>query len=124
MDDHEIFDITPKDVDYVSTKYRKIITQIPHPDSVPILERLREVEPISMTGQPPIVWDHASGVNVFDAYGNMWLDFSSGVLVANAGHGRDEIREAIIDQVKYSLIHNYCFPSEIRMKACEKILQR
>ena len=44
----------------------------------------------------------------------MWLDWSSGVLVANAGHAHPKICRAILDQVNRGLIHNYCFPSEIR----------
>jgi 4-aminobutyrate aminotransferase/(S)-3-amino-2-methylpropionate transaminase len=35
------FDITPRAVPPVTTKYRRILTPLPHPDSVPILERLR-----------------------------------------------------------------------------------
>ena len=119
---NEIFTLEPQEVPYVSTKYRKICTQIPVPESIPILERLRKVEPLSMTGQPPILWDKAQGINVFDPYGNIFLDFSSGVLVTNAGHARKEICDAIIAQVNHGLIHNYCFPSELRLHACEKIL--
>jgi len=51
------FSITPREVAHVDTKYRRIATPIPHPDSLPTLEKLREFEPISMRGQPPIVWD-------------------------------------------------------------------
>ena len=46
------FDITPVDVPKVDTPYRKIQTQIPHPDSVKTLEALHKAEPISMRGQP------------------------------------------------------------------------
>jgi 4-aminobutyrate aminotransferase-like enzyme len=67
-----------------------------------------------MTGQPPIVWDRAEGFQVYDRFGNMWLDWSSGVLVTNAGHAPREIKEAIVDQVEKGLLHNYCFPSAER----------
>ena len=80
------FPLQPQDVPPVSTEYRTIRTPIPVPESVPILERLRRYEPRSMSGQPPVVWDRAQGVQVFDKWGNAWLDFSSGVLVTNAGH--------------------------------------
>jgi 4-aminobutyrate aminotransferase / (S)-3-amino-2-methylpropionate transaminase / 5-aminovalerate transaminase len=108
------YNITPVSVPPVATRYRRIQTAIPHPDSVPTLERLRALEPISMRGQPPIVWDRAEGIQVYDRYGNQWLDWSSGVLVTNAGHGAPEIRQAIIDQVQSGLLHNYVFPSEER----------
>ncbi len=113
--------ITPKRVPKVKTKYRSIQTAIPAPQSIPILEQLRQVEPQSMQGQPPIVWDRADGFQVHDAWGNTWIDWSSGVLVANAGHGRPEIVRAITEEAKKTLLHNYCFPSEIRARLVQKL---
>jgi 4-aminobutyrate aminotransferase/(S)-3-amino-2-methylpropionate transaminase len=117
------FDITPKDVPRVETKYRRIATQLPHPDSVRVLEKLRRCEPISMRGQPPLVWERAEDIFVYDKYGNRWLDWSSGVLVANAGHAAPEIRRAIIDQVNSGLLHNYVFPSEERAELADYLLR-
>lgn len=117
------FDITPVDVPKVETKYRRIVTQIPHPDSVKTLETLHRVEPISMRGQPPVVWERAEDCQVYDKYGNMWLDWSSGVLVTNAGHGMPEVRQAIIDQVNSGLLHNYVFPSEERAELAEFLVE-
>ena len=113
------FSITPHEVRYVDTKYRRIVTPLPHPDSLATLETLRQFEPQSMRGQPPIVWDRAEDIFVFDKYGNRWLDWSSGVLVANAGHGVKEIRDAIIAQTQSGLLHNYVFPSEERAALVE-----
>jgi 4-aminobutyrate aminotransferase/(S)-3-amino-2-methylpropionate transaminase len=115
----EPYDITPRQVPPVETPFRRIRTPIPHPDSVPTLEKLHRYEPVSMRGQPPIVWERAEGVQVWDRHGNMWLDWSSGVLVTNAGHGIAPIREAILDQVQSGLLHNYCFPSEERAELVE-----
>ena len=108
------FNLSPRSVPKVETKFRRIVTQIPHPDSVATLLRLRRFEPQSMRGQPPLVWERAEDVFVYDKYGNRWLDWSSGVLVANSGHGAAEVRQAIIDQVNRGLLHNYVFPSEQR----------
>ena len=74
-----------------------------------------------MRGQGPVVWDRAEGFQVHDAWGNTWIDWSSGVLVANAGHGRPEIAKAICEQANKTLLHNYCFPSEIRARLVEKL---
>jgi 4-aminobutyrate aminotransferase-like enzyme len=108
------FSTVPKDVPKVETRFRRIATAVPHPDSLPTLEKLRHFEPQSMRGQPPLVWDRAEDIFVYDKYGNKWLDWTSGVLVANSGHGAPEIRQAIIDQVHSGLLHNYVFPSEQR----------
>jgi 4-aminobutyrate aminotransferase/diaminobutyrate-pyruvate transaminase/4-aminobutyrate aminotransferase/(S)-3-amino-2-methylpropionate transaminase len=74
-----------------------------------------------MGGQPPVVWDRAEGIQVYDRWGNMWLDWSSGVLVTNAGHSHPRIRRAIEEVVQRNLLHNYCFPSEIRARAVEAL---
>lgn len=116
-------DLTPRKVPHVETKYRRIVTDIPVPESVPVLERLRQFEPRSMSGQPPVVWDHAEGFQVHDRWGNMWLDWSSGVLVTNAGHSHPKICQAMVDQIQHGLTHNYCFPSEIRANLAQRLAQ-
>jgi len=108
------YELVPRDVARVETKYRRIVTKFPVPESIPILEDLRRSEPVSMQGQPVVVWDHAEGFQVFDKWGNKWLDFSSGVLVANAGHGRREIIDAICQTAQKGLLTHYCFPGEPR----------
>lgn len=115
------FEMLPREVKKVNTKYRRIVTKIPVPESLAIIEDLRKYEPRSMSGQPLIVWDRAAGFNVYDKYGNQWIDFSSGVLVTNAGHCNPAVKEAILAQVEHGLLHNYCFPSEIRAKLVKKI---
>src|SRR5438105_4090012 len=97
------YPITPAEVEPVHTAHRVIKTAIPHPDSVAILERLRKVEPICMEGQPPIVWDRAEDFSIFDGYGNKWIDFSSGVLITNAGHGRREMIDAAVATAEQGL---------------------
>jgi 4-aminobutyrate aminotransferase-like enzyme len=116
------FSIIPQTVPEVETPFRRIRTAIPHPDSVPVLERLLRFEPRSMSGQPPIVWDRAEGIQVYDRYGNKWLDWSSGVLVTNAGHCHPAVREALRDQVESGLLHSYCFPNEERAELVETLV--
>jgi 4-aminobutyrate aminotransferase/(S)-3-amino-2-methylpropionate transaminase len=115
------FDLTPKRVPRVETQFRRIVTEFAVPESIPILQRLQTYEPVAMRGQPPVVWDHAEGFQVYDAWGNQWIDWSSGVLIANAGHGRKEIADAIVRQTSSRLLTNYCFPSEIRSRLVERL---
>jgi 4-aminobutyrate aminotransferase-like enzyme len=117
------FDTTPRVVPKVETRFRRIVTPLPHPDSVATIQRLRRFEPQSMRGQPPLVWERADDVSVYDNYGNQWLDWSSGVLVTNCGHGAPEVRQAIIEQVNSGLLHNYVFPSEERADLVEALAQ-
>src|SRR5688500_2313246 len=115
------WELVPREVPKVSTRFRTIVTPIPAPGSIPILENLRTYEPQSMSGQPPILWDRAEGFAVFDRWGNRWLDWSSGVLVANAGHSHPAIRAAIVEQANAGLLHNYCFPTEIRATLAKEL---
>ena len=115
------FPLVPEDVPQVKTKYRTICTKIPVPESIELLKRLRELEPRSMGGQPPVIWHHGQGFTISDPYGNTWIDFSSGVLVTSSGHGREEIVKAITDMAQQRLYHAYCFPTEIRLRWVEKL---
>lgn len=117
------FSIEPIPVKPVNTKFRTIRTStLPVEESLTILNMLRDNEPLSMRGQPPLIWDRGEGIHVYDPYGNKWLDWSSGVLVANAGHGRKEIRDAVIATASKGLLHNYCFPSEPRARLAKKLV--
>ena len=115
------YSLVPRPVARVKTKYRRIATDFPVPESLAILRTLHEIEPVAMRGQPPVVWDHAEGFQVYDRWGNCWIDWSSGVLITNAGHGRQEIIDAVARQAKSGLLTNYCFPSEIRAKLVARL---
>lgn len=115
------FPLTPQQVPAVETLLRRIATKLPVPESLAILERLHRYEPLAMRGQPPVVWDRAEGFQVRDAYGNCWVDWSSGVLITNAGHGRREIVDAIVAQATSGLLTTYGFASEIRSRLVERI---
>lgn len=110
------FSHIPKEVKNIKTKYRTIVTKIPVPESLPILERVYETESHSMHGQLPIIWDRAEGVQVYDSWGNKWLDFSSTIFVTNAGHGNKRIVEALKKVINKPLLHTYTFTSPERFE--------
>jgi len=113
-----VYDLTPLEVPRIETKYRTIRTKIPVPESVPLFEALAASEPRSMAGQPPVVWHKAEDFIVSDKWGNRWIDWSSCVLVANAGHGRREIREALQAVIDQGLLASYVFVHEQRAELC------
>ena len=84
------------------------------PESLPLLETLDQYETIAMHGQLPIVWDRAEGFQVHDAWGNTWIDFTSTIFVANAGHGNPRIVAAIREQLNKPLLHSYTFATKVR----------
>ena len=69
------YDLTPKHVPPVETKWRRIQTPLPAPESLPVLEKLLRFEPQAMACQVPVLWERAEGCRVFDPYGNVWLDW-------------------------------------------------
>ena len=116
-----IYDLTPVDVPKIESKYRSIKTRLPVPESLPIFHALQESEPRSMAGQPPIVWDKAEDFIVSDRWGNRWIDWSSGVLITNAGHGRKEIRDALREVIDHGLLASYVFVHEKRARLAEML---
>ena len=119
-----VYDLTPIDVPPVSTPWRRIVTALPVPESLPTLRTLAQCEPRSMAGQPPVVWERAEGCRVFDPYGNAWLDWSSGVLITNAGHGHPRIRKAIQEMLDRPLLAAYVFPHRARAELVELLVAR
>ena len=117
------YNLQPVAVPEVTTKYRRIKTKLPVPESLSIFQTLSESEPVSMMGQPPIIWDKAEGFQVYDRWGNKWLDWSSGVLITNAGHGRKEIIDALRKILDRQLLSTYVFVHEKRAELT-KMLQK
>ena len=113
MSDYK-FNLTPVEVSKVSTKYRTIDTLLPVPGSLEILKVIHQYESVSMHGQLPVVWDRAEGFQVHDAWGNQWLDFTSTIFVANAGHGNPQIVQAIQKILTKPLLHTYTYATHER----------
>jgi 4-aminobutyrate aminotransferase/(S)-3-amino-2-methylpropionate transaminase len=116
------YSLKPVAVPKIDTEFRTINTSLPVPESLEIFDLLSESEPVSMMGQPPVIWDKAKGFQIYDKWGNKWLDWSSGVLITNAGHGRDRILKALREVIDQELIATYVFVHEKRAELT-KMLQ-
>ncbi len=88
--------------------------------STTILDILTQHEPLSFQHETPIIWEQANGWWVYDNKGNRYLDFTSGIFVANIGHRHPRVEAAIIEQ-SMSMIHSYIFPTEVRAKLVKKL---
>ena len=112
---------SPREVARVEHPAARIVTRVPSAGSVP---DPREAAPNS---SPCHARAAAGGLGSrgrlsgFRRWGNQWIDWSSGVLIANAGHGRQEIADAIARAGASHLLTNYCFPSEIRARLVERL---
>jgi len=80
-----------------------------------------------LSGAPhdPIVWAEASGANVVDADGNVFVDLTSGFGVAAVGHGHPRVIDAIRVQSE-RLIHALgdVHPSDVKVRLLEAIAKR
>ncbi|MEV4439209.1 aspartate aminotransferase family protein [Streptomyces sp. NPDC049577] len=92
-------------------------------DDAWVIETLRRYEPATMHTQHPVVWDRASGSRVFDRQGRSWLDWTSGILTANAGHARPEVVEAVKAQAQQGLLHAYMFPTRVRARVVRALAE-
>jgi len=113
--------LEPVPTERVETSWRRIVTPIPAPESLPAIRRLRSVEPRSMAGMPPVLWHSAEGFLVRDGCGNQWIDLTSGIVMANAGHAHPRIVEAIRRAAEEKLLFTYGFPSRPRLDLLEKL---
>ena len=116
------YSLEPVKVPKIKTKFRTINTRLPVPESLEIFKILSDSEPVSMMGQPPVVWDKATGFQVFDKWGNKWIDWSAGVLITNAGHGRKRIIKGLRKVLDQKLLATYVFVHEKRAELT-KMLQ-
>ena len=111
------------EVKTISTKYRSIKTLIPTPESIPLLNKMYSLEAQAMHGQYPIIWDRADNFQVFDRWGNIWIDFTSTIFVANAGHANKRICDALINTINKPLLHTYSYASEERINYLEYLIE-
>ncbi|MDD5652673.1 MAG: aspartate aminotransferase family protein [Candidatus Omnitrophica bacterium] len=76
-----------------------------------------------MHGQLPVLWHKAKDFQVYDKFGNCWIDFTSTIFVANTGHANPRVVSALKKQLAQGLLHTYTFASEIRAKFLEKLIK-
>ena len=117
------FSLTPKKVTFVETKFRKIVTQMPNPETLKTIEECVKNEPISMNDQLPVVWDKALDFQIFDKSGNCWIDFTSTIFVANVGHSNPQVSSAIREALDKNLLNAYYYQTSYRSELTEKLLE-
>lgn len=103
----------------------EIRSEIPGPRSRELAARLRAVESRNVTMVSPgwpVFWERAEGVNVWDADGNRYLDFTGGFGVAGLGHTASAVGDALRSQ-SAKLLHAMgdVHPAESKVELCEML---
>ena len=104
-------------------KYISLNTEIPNKRDVADYKLFEKFEARSMHGQLPIVWSRAKDFTVEDRYGNKFIDFTSGICVANLGHGNDRLLRGIEYCLEKPLLHSYTFPTEVRFAFLRELVE-
>ena len=118
-----VFNLVPRDVPRVETEHRRIVTKIPVPESLPLLETIKKYESSNVMDQLPVIWDSAEDYQVRDLWGNAWIDFTSTIFVTNAGHGNEFVIKRLQEQLDKPLLHSYSYATQIRGDFLEKLIQ-
>ena len=117
------FNMNIRSVEKVETIHRKITTKIPVPESIHLLDELKKYESSNAKEQLPVIWDKAKNHQIFDKWGNAWIDFTSTIFVTNSGHGNEKIISRIREQLDKPLLHSYYYPTDIKAKFLKKFIE-
>lgn len=112
----------PVQTDRIETRHRRIVTPLPAPGSLELLSEAVNLFPQVNCYQPPIVWDRAEGFQVYDGFGNCWIDLSSTAVMTNSGHAHPRIRQALNEYVKDGMLAHFNFPSQIRVELARRLI--
>lgn len=116
------FSHQPIKVKKIRTKFRTIKTEIPAPESVEMLNKMYSLEAQAMHGQLPLVWDKADNFQIYDKWGNVWIDFTSTIFVANSGHANKRIVKGLKRLLEKPLLHTYTYASSERIDYLEYLI--
>ena len=85
-------------------------------------EIAKKYEPSCFNWQAPVIWDHAKGAEIWDVDGKHYIDWTSGVLVANVGHAHPVLAEALAKQAK-RLLNPFDFPTPERITLAKRLVE-
>jgi len=70
-----------------------------------------------------IDWERAKNFNVWDTNGNKYIDMTSGIFVANAGHANPEIKRAIQGQLDKEMWFSFLYNNQIKADFIDRLLE-
>lgn len=76
----------------------------------------------ALEDQLPVTWDRAVNATVYSG-DRTYIDFTSGIFVANVGHSHPAVIQALRDQLDHELLHTYTFPSASRQRLARKLCE-
>jgi len=103
-----------------STKHRAV----KHTRSQAIIDRDKKVISTSYTRGHPLVIEKGIGSSIWDVNGKEYIDFTSGIAVANVGHSNQDVVDAVKAQSD-KILHNAGtdFYNELGVELAEKLVK-
>ena len=104
------------------TQHRKLVTPIPGPKSVAMMQRRVSAVSAGVGGTMPVFTQAAGGSVLLDIDGNSFIDLGSGIAVTSVGNSAANVVKNIQDKVE--LFTHTCFmvtPYESYVAVCEKL---
>lgn len=101
---------------------RELVTAIPGPKSIELMQRRRAAVSAGVGGTMPVFAAAAGGGVIVDIDGNSFIDLGAGIAVTNIGNASPHVVKAVQDQVA-SFTHT-CFtvtPYESYVQVCEEL---
>lgn len=95
---------------------------LPGPESRRLMEIGQRYEAQVQGYQAPVVWKEGRGAVVTDVDGNRYIDWTSGVLVANVGHCHPDLVRAT-QEAAGQLLNSYEFPTEPRVMLAKRMVE-
>jgi len=86
---------------------RKIVTEIPGPQSAKLHERRLAVVSAGVSATFPIYASHAHDAIVVDVDGNQFLDLTGGIGVMTVGHTNNAVVDAVSEQAAKNHPHSF-----------------
>jgi len=104
----------------------KIVVTPPGPKSKAMFQKIQTVIPQQLYGlvRPDVshlIWESAKGDTVRDVDGNVYIDWTAGYHMANAGHAPPQVVEAVKNAIS-KIINTANWSHELRYEAAKKLL--
>lgn len=105
----------------IRTKYRTMVRR-PGLSGTPLSKDISSMEPSAVGPVIPLTWVKAVDFSVYDDCGNKYIDMTSGIFVANAGHSNPQIKKALKKQIDSDQLFTYNYPTRIKQQLLKKLL--
>lgn len=116
-----MFNLTSRKIKTIRTKHRVIKGIFPSKNYKKIVKLIEKYQNSDVLRQQPVIWYRAKNFYIFDDNGNKWIDFSSTIFVANAGHANKKIILSIKKNLS-KLLHAYSYPTYERANYLKKLI--